>query len=243
MTIIELDLSPERYRAETRNFSIFWWLILPLATVFLIPVLARYYPEFFRYWIQSEVVGVMEFTHFLFPVLAAFIGIRLLFFQEIRSDSFVLFWVLAMIGGCIYIGGEEASWGQHYFGWTTPEILSRINDQNETNLHNISSWLDQKPRAILLTGIIVGGLIFPWFIMYRPGKLPGRYNFIYPPKATIFLSLLVMFGLIYGSVRGYLIPDEWNRLRSGEWLELYYSWFLLYYALFLLWRAKNLQKQ
>jgi len=35
--------------------------------------------------------------------------------------------------------GEEASWGQHLIGFETPEILSGLNAQNETNLHNL--WL------------------------------------------------------------------------------------------------------
>lgn len=240
---IQLDLAPDRYRAETRQFSAFWWIGLPLFTVILIPVLARYFPEFFSYWIQSEVVGVLEFTHFFFPLLAALIGVRLLFFKVVREDRFALFWIVTMIVGCTFLAGEEASWGQHYLGWATPDAIGAINDQNETNLHNVSSWLDQKPRGILFIGIIVGGLIFPWYILYRPGKLPSRYNFIYPPKATIVLAALVVLGLIYGSVRGYLFPPEWNRLRGGEWLELYYSWFLLYYALFLLWRAKDIQKK
>ena len=35
--------------------------------------------------------------------------------------------------------GEEASWGQHLIGFGTPGILSGLNAQNETNLHNL--WL------------------------------------------------------------------------------------------------------
>lgn len=33
--------------------------------------------------------------------------------------------------------GEEISWGQRIFNWKTPESLSAINAQNETNLHNL----------------------------------------------------------------------------------------------------------
>lgn len=40
-----------------------------------------------------------------------------------------LFFVLA--------GGEEASWGQHWLGFETPEKLKGINAQQETNLHNL----------------------------------------------------------------------------------------------------------
>ncbi len=52
--------------------------------------------------------------------------------------------ILALIGS-VYVFGEELSWGQHLFDWTTPEFWNQINDQGETNFHNTSSWLDQKP--------------------------------------------------------------------------------------------------
>ena len=237
---ITYNLTPERYRKETKEFSAFWWIVLPVLTVIIIPVLARYYPEFFSLWFESEKYGIMELVHFLFPLLAAIIGVRLLMFKEIRSDRIVFYWILAMILGCTYLAGEEASWGQHYFGWQTSEFMSQINDQNETNLHNISPLLDQQPRNVLFVGIIVGGLIFPFLLLYRPGVLPARFNFIYPPKATILVSALVVLGLIYGSVREQIIPSEWNNLRDGEWLEVYYSFFLLYYAIFLLRRTKKL---
>src|SRR3546814_4167282 len=54
------------------------------------------------------------------------------------------------------MAGEEASWGQHYAGWLTPDNWQALNDQGETNLHNTSSWLDQKPRTLLEIGVIVG---------------------------------------------------------------------------------------
>lgn len=37
--------------------------------------------------------------------------------------------------------GEEISWGQRIFGWNTPERISEINAQKETNLHNL--WVFQ----------------------------------------------------------------------------------------------------
>ena len=35
--------------------------------------------------------------------------------------------------------GEEISWGQRILGIETPESLEGINDQGETNLHNLST--------------------------------------------------------------------------------------------------------
>jgi len=49
-----------------------------------------------------------------------------------------VFWCLLAVIMFICFG-EEASWGQHLIGFGTPEILSGLNAQNETNLHNL--WL------------------------------------------------------------------------------------------------------
>ena len=39
--------------------------------------------------------------------------------------------------------GEELSWGQRIFGWSTPSFLAEVNSQSEINLHNINTQLAQ----------------------------------------------------------------------------------------------------
>ena len=80
-------------------------------------------------------------------------------------------WTVIFGLGCVYFLGEEISWGQHLGGWETPDAWKEINDQNETNLHNTSGWLDQIPRTVLTIGIICGGVIFP---LLRRGESQGR---------------------------------------------------------------------
>jgi hypothetical protein len=47
---------------------------------------------------------------------------------------------LTAIIGVLFIlaSGEEISWGQRIFSWDTPQFLMEVNDQNETNIHNIN---------------------------------------------------------------------------------------------------------
>ena len=73
-------------------------------------------------------------------------------------------------------GGGGDSWGQHFLGWESSEFWQDINDQSETNLHNTSSWLDQKPRLILEIGVMVGGIVIPLLIKFKKGLLPARFN-------------------------------------------------------------------
>ena len=49
----------------------------------------------------------------------------------------------AMLIACALVflvgAGEEISWGQRIFGWDTPDALGEVNQQNETNFHNMNS--------------------------------------------------------------------------------------------------------
>ncbi|MCB2262838.1 MAG: hypothetical protein LGR52_07870 [Candidatus Thiosymbion ectosymbiont of Robbea hypermnestra] len=57
----------------------------------------------------------------------------------------------------LVVGFEEISWGQRIFDVETPEWLSRINMQQELNLHNISSGLAQ--HVAFLGGLLFGVLL------------------------------------------------------------------------------------
>jgi hypothetical protein len=73
---------------------------------------------------------------------------------------FLLIWSL----GCIYFAGEEASWGQHWFSWETGEYFAAINDQNETNFHNTSKYLDRVPKGIVSLAVFLGGVAIPLYL-------------------------------------------------------------------------------
>ena len=47
----------------------------------------------------------------------------------------------------LFAAGEEISWGQRLFGWTTPDFLMGLNMQGETNIHNIHSRAFGKLQA------------------------------------------------------------------------------------------------
>ncbi|PZP56614.1 MAG: hypothetical protein DI586_03105 [Micavibrio aeruginosavorus] len=130
---------------------------------------------------------------------------------------------------CFYVAGEEISWGQQIFHWGTPENWAAINDQNETNLHNTSTWLDQKPRAILEIGVLIGGLIIPALRKWKPERLPQRFKEIYPGNIVVFTAIcavIVKLIGIYGDTTGHHL--FW---RVSEVMELYLYYFVLLYLI------------
>lgn len=135
-------------------------------------------------------------------------------------------WMLCAALGCFYIAGEEVSWGQHIFGWITPEFWSNVNDQNETNLHNTSAWLDQKPRLLLYIGIVVGGLVIPAMRRWRPEKLPRKYEVLYPSAILAVPALGVLVPHLFQETLELFRLSFFERVSEVQELYIYYFIFL-----------------
>jgi hypothetical protein len=67
--------------------------------------------------------------------------------QTYRNVFYLMLGIL-----CVICFGEEVSWGQRLFNWTTPEWFKQFNVQGETNLHNISFFhgrrADGSPKSV-----------------------------------------------------------------------------------------------
>lgn len=134
-------------------------------------------------------------------------------------------WTLA----CIYFAGEECSWGQWYFGWETPEAMAELNDQSETNLHNMSSWLDQKPRFVVEMFVIVAGLLLPVWMRLRghgPAERPAAHWIVAP---SLCWSAAAWF--LATRVSDIIDVGLFSQLGDSELRELSVAWFLTLYLL------------
>lgn len=93
------------------------------------------------------------------------------------------------------MAGEELSWGQRIFGWATPEAISKVNAQNETNLHNMAT------QAFQNTLYFGGWLLLIGFSFWRK-TLSGIINKVKPlaflanwlPPMSFVLIFAVGFG-------------------------------------------------
>ena len=74
-----------------------------IASIVAIFLARALFIEWTKVWLFSEERGLVEFIHFLFPALVALIGLRLLFFPQIRKDPLLLLWALALAVGGIYL--------------------------------------------------------------------------------------------------------------------------------------------
>lgn len=210
----------------------FWWLGLPLAMVALQVVFELAVPLGMKVWMKSE-TGPYEIGQALLMAAGFIVAVRCwIAARSLDLPRYFYAWIAAAIVGCFYVSGEEISWGQHFGQWATPDLWMERNDQGETNLHNTSSWLDQKPRLLLEIGVIAGGLIVPALQKFKPGMLPATFNLIYPPAKLALMSALVLgitiLDKIDGAYREIVIME-----RASEVEELYIYYFVVLYLIIL----------
>ena len=149
-------------------------------------------------------------------------------FIKVRPVSRPLgIWFMLTVLGTIYFAGEEASWGQHIFGWSTGAGWSEINNQGETNLHNVHGLLDQVPRFIVGLGIFVGGLVFPILMHFKIIKFnqAGILFRAMPEMACILPAILVTV------VRPVFTLCEIKFISTGEYKEFLIGLFFLVYSI------------
>ena len=150
-----------RATAPARDELPVWiWLWFPPLVLVSALVLQAVDRELFLTAMESE-QGVVENGTALLLVPAAVFGVLALRLRRALPARWLGPWLLLLVAASIYIAGEEVNWGQHWFGWATPDWLAAVNDQNEANLHNTSTWFDQKPRALFLIWVVVAGLLLP----------------------------------------------------------------------------------
>ena len=139
------------------------WLWIPIAIVPAQVGVKFASEDLYRSIFRGE-LGLVENLTVL--SLAIAIGCAIWLFRQ--RDSVDSRWfgpfALVMAAGCFFFAGEEASWGQHWFGYTPPEAIAERNDQGEFNFHNdpfLERILDQPPRAALTLAALIGGVIAP----------------------------------------------------------------------------------
>lgn len=203
-----------------------------------------------RMW-DSE-LGPGESLTFLFLFTAAIFGLVSLWQSRTipppRLPAAYRVWLLLVTLGAIYMAGEESSWGQHWFGWQTPEQIAALNDQQETNLHNMSSWLDQKPRLAFEIWVLIAGLCYPVYagiVAPRKDRVVRRALWFWPPRLvfpTALLAILAPLPERFGKWFGMPVTPPFD-IRTSEQQEALFAIFLLLYLCSYWLRVQRVKRQ
>jgi len=219
-----------------------WWLGIPAITAILLALTGMLAPHFYGEWILPEGYGALEVSHFFIPFAGMIIAIRLLFRPFVRQRKLIFAFVCLGAICCLYIAGEEHSWGQHFFKWDTPEYWAEINRQQETNLHNTLHHFDKKPRLLLEMGVLIGGLIIPVLAQFRRRTRRNRWSLFFPADAMVPTALCALFFKAVDKVLNTfhvaaVVP------RPSEAIEFFLYLFILFYLIVFTRRIKELEQE
>jgi hypothetical protein len=117
------------------------WLWFPPLLLILELAVRVYSGAAYTRWFDNE-LGVVELATPVASALGVVAGIAALRHRTRLPRGWLQGWVALVTLACVYLTGEELSWGQQLLGWSTPDLLVAVNKQGETNLHNISTWFN-----------------------------------------------------------------------------------------------------
>lgn len=222
-------------RVRDLPISIMWAIPTAIMLVFVVSLIVSLDTE--SWWLGKE-SSFFEHGSVFVPLLGVAAGC----YAVIRGRfpaRWLRWWFLIWVLATLYFAGEEASWGQHYLGWDTPESIAEVNKQQETNLHNTSSWLNMQPRSAVELWILVGGIVVP-VVGIIGGRRPGTtdpdraWDWFWPTSACIAAASMNYVGRIFDAAFRWFDEDEHvhellRHLGSSEGREFFIGLFLAAY--------------
>jgi len=235
-----LDVIPARSWAPEAAER-WWWLGIPVAAALAVVIVHFRYPEFFIAWVLPEGYGALELSQFLMMATAFVFCVRMVRMPIVRENG-LLWWVVLFFAlSTFYIAGEEHSWGQHFVNWNTPAYWAEINRQQETNLHNISPWFNQRPKLVFDIAVFVGGIVVP-LVQRRTGPFPQPLlALLTPPLPLVPVALISFCFKLVEWFGKHIVPGSDYFIRPSETVETFQYMFVLFYVIVLTRRLVALQ--
>jgi hypothetical protein len=110
-------------------------VLAPFAGALLVICAWVYRPLFHLLTDEDRILEWLQFAGYAIATgIGAWIAARL---RRLGNRPIAVLYV-AFTAGCLFIAGEEVSWGQRIFNEVTPPSIDAINVQHEMNLHNLN---------------------------------------------------------------------------------------------------------
>ncbi len=194
--------------------------------------------------IQKE--GVIDYLTPAILLVGVAFGMRVLRQASVlpQAARWVRSWVLLVMAGMVFLAGEELSWGQHLGLWSAehlPAWLKQVNDQHETNFHNLTAGgnsLEQAFKNLIYIGTLVGCLILPGLRRLRGKTLQPEHAayWFWPTQACLPAAFGVLLIMFPNRIAEWVTGSKLSVLRHSEIHEFYIALMAMIYLASILWR-------
>lgn len=135
----------------------FWLWGLPVLSILLIALVSQAPREAVEAIVISP-FGITENLPTLFLAFGVAYAVAIFRLPHARA---LRGWMIAFIIALIFFAGEDQNWFQYWLGAEVPPYFLEHNKEQEINLHNISSWFNQKPRLLVEIWALIGCVLIP----------------------------------------------------------------------------------
>lgn len=222
---------------------IYWILpVLCLLSIFCTLWIGQYAIDV---WVISP-RGFLENIPSVFLAVAIGYAIATLRHPHLATDPSLKYWIIVFIIACVYFSGEDTNWGQYWFNLDVPNYFLEHNKEKEINLHNMSSWFNQKPRIITDIWAIVACALVPLGWNW-PKKATARFipPILWPhTKDFLFVVFLAILAEVVDKLEDARLVDFGTiffYIRQSELQEMIVAYLILLYIRDLYKRVKALK--
>lgn len=208
---------------------LYWFLPILLASTFFASYAMG--PQAYDIWVLHP-MGFTEGYIGGLLLVTVFTGIYICSRPAIWQNKSIRWWLLLYVVAVLFFLGEDQNWGQYYreryFGYEVPEYFLENNKERETNLHNMNSWFNEKPRILVTIWVFIAGLAVPlgwkWPVEKTKKFVPAIF---WPDSRILPLAILAMVARWPERLK-YLIPGfDAKAIRYSEVQESFFAFFML----------------
>jgi hypothetical protein len=210
--------------------------IFPTICVASVFVTIAISPEAIDAWVVSP-HGFLENSPSAFLIIGICFCVSMLRKDHVWDDKTLRFWLFAFIAASVYFGGEDENWSEYWFNWDTPQYFLENNKEQETNIHNMSTWFNQKPRLAMDIWALVACMLVPLGWTWPKRATAKFVPAVFWPQTTSFIFVVVLCFMIE-------IADQFDNLifppdglqaatgiRLSEVQEMTLAYLMLLYAM------------
>lgn len=229
---------PPTPSAETSLRDAPWWLAVWPAAIIYPALLLMIFVYRHGYNVMVRKEGGIEVVTVVALLVGVGFGVALLSNKSYRAAlpaRWLVVWFALVTLASFVIAGEEISWGQHLGFWgheDVPDWLAEVNDQQETNLHNIGNVMDMGVTNIFVLTTFIGFVAIPlirrWLGEPEPTPDLAAYWF-WPTSVGLVAALGVLVIPVPKQIVDTLTGDHPQVMRHSEIHECYIALLLMTY--------------